>query len=122
MERKQFEALVEKVIAELPVEFKERLENIAVVVEDRPTREQLRSAGMGDNDILLGLYHGIPHTRRTLGYTMVTPDTITIFQKAIESKCRHREREIIAEVRRVVCHEIAHHFGIDDRQLKKIGI
>ena len=122
MERKEFEALIKKVITELPPEFRERLENIDMAVEDWPTREQLRSAGMGDKDTLLGLYQGIPHTRRTIGYNMVLPDTITIFQKTIERKCRHQEKEIVNEVRRVVCHEVAHHFGFDDRQLKKIGI
>ena len=122
MERDEFEVLVGKSIAQLPPEFREHLENIAVVVEDRPTREQLRSTGKREKAPLLGLYQGIPHTRRTMGYTMVLPDTITIFQKAIESTCHHRKREIIAEVRRVVCHEIAHHFGLDEHQLRKIGI
>lgn len=121
MKRANFEALVEKSISELPSDFTKHLENITVVIEDQATSEQLHSAGIEDKDTLLGLYQGIPHTRRTAGYNMVLPDTITIFQKAIESRCHH-EWEIIAEVQRVVRHEIAHHFGFDDQQLKKIGI
>jgi predicted Zn-dependent protease with MMP-like domain len=72
------------------------------------------------NQILLGLYEGIPQTRRISNYGMVLPDKITIFQKNIEAKCRNEE-EILAEIEHVVKHEIAHHFGISDDRLREIG-
>jgi len=68
---------------------------------------------------LLGLYEGVPQTRRGSRYGLVLPDKITIFQETIEAKCRH-EDEIISEIRRVVKHEIAHHFGISDARLRQI--
>ncbi|MCD6358531.1 MAG: metallopeptidase family protein [Dehalococcoidia bacterium] len=122
MERQKFEILVEKSIAELPSDFICQLENITIVIEDKATGEQLRSAKVKKSDTLLGLYQGIPHTERTTGYNMVLPDTITIFQKSIEAQCNHNENRIINEVRRIICHEIAHHFGFDDDQLRKMGI
>ncbi len=97
----------------------ERLENVDVVVEDEPTRSQLRKSRVRRNETLLGLYEGIPRTRRDTGYGLVLPDKISIFQKPIEEKCRG-EDEITREVERVVRHEIAHHFGIGDDTLRKI--
>lgn len=101
----------------LPEEFLVNMENVDVVVEDAPTAAQLAGAGRGMT--LLGLYEGIPHTERTRGYNMVLPDRITIFQKPIEAMCR-TDREAVAEIQRVVRHEIAHHFGLDDEALDEI--
>jgi predicted Zn-dependent protease with MMP-like domain len=117
----RFEQLVRKAIDDLPDEFHERLENIDIVIADRPNRHQLASLGKKHNETLLGLYEGVPLTRRSHGYGMVTPDKITIFQGPIESVCRS-DVQIIAEVKRVVLHEIAHHFGIDDDRLKQLGM
>ena len=117
VERQDFEELVARVLGELPEEFQNSLENIDVVVQDYPTREQRASAGRGMT--LLGLYEGVPHTRRTRRYGLVPPDKITIFQRPIEANCRS-QRDVEAEVRKVVFHEIAHHFGLDDAQLRRI--
>jgi predicted Zn-dependent protease with MMP-like domain len=120
MEREAFEALLLRALSELPSEFQDRLENVDVVVVDHPTRGQLLKSGVGPNRGLLGLYEGIPHTRRSRGYSMVLPDMITLFQKPIEAKCRSEE-EIAEEIRRVLYHEIAHHFGIDEDSLSRIA-
>lgn len=117
VERERFEELVAKSLSELPAEFQDRLENIDVVVLDYPTHRQLAKVGRGMT--LLGLYEGVPHTRRTGAYGMVLPDKITIFQKPIEAQCRS-ESEIAMEIQRVVRHEIAHHFGLDDEFLERI--
>ena len=117
MEREKFEEFVVKALNELPAEFQDRLENIDVIVQDYPTQGQLAKLGHGMT--LLGLYEGVPHIGRTQVYGMVLPDKITIFQKTIEAKC-HTEKDIMIEIRRVVYHEIAHHFGLDDKLLKKI--
>jgi len=68
---------------------------------------------------LLGLYQGVPQTRRGRGYGLVLPDKISIFQKPIEAQCRLGD-EVEAKIEEVVRHEIAHHFGLDDRTLRKI--
>lgn len=120
METWQFEQLVARAMENLPAEFRERLENIDVVVADEPTRTQRRRSVLGKDETLLGLYEGVPLTERTHGYTFITPDKVTIFQKPIEAKCRN-DAEIIAEIQRVVQHEIAHHFGIDDDRLEELG-
>ncbi len=119
MDRERFKRLVEMAVEALPEEFRDRLENIAVVVEDSPSPYQLSRARLGSRHTLLGLYEGVPLTERTRSYGMVPPDKITIFQKPIESRCRD-DAEITAEIQEVVRHEIAHHFGIGDARLKEI--
>ena len=119
MERESFEALVAKALSGLPVEFQHKLENIDIVVQDYPTPYQLAKLGLRRRGALLGLYEGVPRTRRTAHYGMVLPDKISIFQKPIEAKCRGEE-EVAAEIQRVVIHEIAHHFGISDERLRQI--
>ncbi len=121
MDSKKFERLVAQAIESLPEEFRERLENIDVVVADRPSREQLRVLGGRRGETLLGLYEGIPITRRGHGYGLVIPDKVTIFQKPIETICKN-DAQIINEVQRVVRHEIAHHFGISDDRLRQLGM
>ena len=119
MNRKRFEWLVAQAIETLPEEFLDRLENIIVVVEDYPTKTQLTQSGVRGNYTLLGLYRGVPLTKRGVHYNLVPPDKITIFQKPIESECRD-DAEIIDEIQRVVQHEIAHHFGTGEAKLKRI--
>jgi len=110
---------VARAIESLPEEFIDRMENVVVVVEDYPTARQLARSGLGRNHTLLGLYEGVPITRRGANYNLVAPDKITIFQKPIESRCRDDD-EITAEIQRVVRHEIAHYFGIDDVALDRM--
>ena len=119
MDRERFKSLVARAVEALPEEFTERMENVFVVVEDYPDAGQLARAGLGRNQTLLGLYEGVPITRRGDNYNLVAPDKITIFQKPIESRCRS-EDEITTEIHRVVRHEIAHHFGISDATLSRI--
>ena len=119
MERGRFEMLVARAIESLPEEFKDRLENVDVVVEDWPTQGQLRKVGLRGRQTLLGLYEGMPLTKRGSHYSLVPPDKITIFRRPIEAIYR-REEEITAEIGRVVRHEIAHHFGIGDARLREL--
>ncbi len=119
MDREKFEWLVARTIEDLPEEFLVRLQNIDVVVEDYPTNAQLVRAGLRHRQTLLGLYEGVPLTKRSRGYGLVAPDKITIFRKPIETRCRH-DNDIIAEIQRVVRHEIAHHFGSSDARLWQI--
>jgi predicted Zn-dependent protease with MMP-like domain len=119
MDRERFERLVTKAVQDLPGEFVAKLDNVDVVVQDFPTIGQLRSSRVGHRYSLLGLYEGVPQTRRGRHYGLVPPDKITIFQKPIEATCRD-DGEITTEIQRVVRHEIAHHFGISDARLQQI--
>jgi len=119
MNRDRFEWLVAKAVDTLPDEFHSKMGNIDVVVEEQPTRSQLVDVGLKGGETLLGLYQGVPLTRRSRHYGMVVPDKITIFQKPIEAKCKY-DTAITDEVRRVVLHEIAHHFGITDARLNQL--
>ena len=118
MKREDFEGLVARAVDELPQEFQERLENIAVVVEDWPSQDLLSSVGLGYRSELLGLYEGIPLIRRSQHHSAL-PDKITIFRRPIEMICRS-EDEVVEAVQGVVRHEIAHHFGISDKRLREI--
>lgn len=119
MTREDFERLVAEAVEALPPEFKDKLENIAVVVADWPSPYQLSKVGVKNRENLLGLYEGVPRLSRGTGYNLVPPDKITIFRRPLELRCRSSE-ELVREIRRVVHHEIAHHFGIDDRRLGEI--
>ena len=121
MDRQRFEWLVAKAVDSLPDEFRDRLENIDVVVDDQPTPRQLAPLKRKRGETLLGLYEGVPLTSRSRHYGLVAPDKITIFQKPIESICRN-DTEIVNRIQRVVLHEIAHHFGISDARLKELGM
>lgn len=119
MDRESFERLVARAVEQLPDEFLARLRNIDIVIEDYSVPAQTARAGLGRRQTLLGLYEGIPQTRRGQHYGLVPPDKITIFQKAIEAQCRHRD-QIAPLIASVVKHEIAHHFGISDARLRQI--
>ncbi|MBI4282732.1 MAG: metallopeptidase family protein [Chloroflexi bacterium] len=120
MRQNEFEELVLDAIGELPQELLERLDNVAVVVQQWPSREQMATSGLDSRDELLGLYEGIPLTERE-GYNLVLPDKITIFQGPVEAMCHTRE-EMAREIKVTVAHEIAHHFGIDDERLEELGL
>lgn len=116
----EFEALVVQALDGLPEFFQKKLNNVEVVVADYATPAERRSVGLKPGQRLLGLYQGIPLTKRTGGYGMVLPDKITIFRRPIEQICR-TPTEVIATVQRVVRHELAHHFGISDDRLRELG-
>ena len=120
MDTPQFERLVRQALNELPAEFQSRMENVDVVVEPRPTRDQLIGSGLDDDQSLLGLYEGIPLPDR-YDYNLVLPDKITLFQTTIESICE-TEQDIVREIQDTVVHEVAHHFGIDDDDLDAMGV
>jgi len=119
MKQRQFEQLVDKALESLPPEFQQLLDNVAIFIEDRPSRSLLRELGMSANDTLLGLYEGVPQTERTTSYDLVTPDRITLFQRPIEDSC-DTDTEVAEEIRRTILHEVGHHFGIDDDRLDEI--
>jgi len=118
--RRLFERLVRRAVRDLPSPFRESLKNLDIVVERRPSARRLRDARVPHGHTLLGLYQGVPQTRRGDWYNFALPDRIIIFQEPIEERC-NSVRELVAQVRATVIHEIAHHFGIDDARLAELG-
>jgi predicted Zn-dependent protease with MMP-like domain len=111
VDRARFEAWVADALDSLPPDIAQLMENVGVAIEDEPPP--------GEN--LLGLYRGVPQTRRTSGYSMgALPDLITIYHGPLERHYGHDETLLRAQIRRTVLHEIAHHFGISDERLVEI--
>jgi len=119
MTRTEFENLVEAALKKLPRPFREKLANIAVVVEDWADDETLEDMGIEPPDTLYGLYRGVDLTRRDSFYGNVLPDTIHIYQGPIEEDCTDPE-EMAELVRDVVAHEVGHYFGLDDDAMEDI--
>ena len=105
-----FETYVEEALESLPDDLRTFMSNVAIVVEDEPP----------DGLRLLGLYQGLPLTRRRSGYAGVPPDKITIYRGPLERRASGDPDRLRAEVRRVVLHELAHHFGISDERLMEL--
>ena len=119
MTRPEFEALVERALRTLPRGFKNKIANVAVVVEDWADAETLREVGIEPPDTLYGLYRGIDLTRRDSSYGNVLPDTIHIYQGPVEEDCAD-DAEMAELVRDTVIHEIGHYFGLDDDTMEGI--
>jgi len=119
MQRAQFIKIVLKTISELPEEFRKLMENVDIVVEDWPSRRQLRQVGLTNRSELFGLYEGTPLTERDQRYNLVLPDKITIFQKSLEAQCSDLN-ELKLEISRTVRHEVAHFFGLDEATMDEI--
>ncbi len=120
MTEETFRQLVAEALEDLPGDIREKLDNVEVVIVNWPEPSTLKQAGVRHPMQLLGFYHGVPQTKRGRGYGLVLPDKITIYRRPIELRTRTAE-ETRDLVRRVVRHEIAHHFGIDDDRLRDIG-
>lgn len=120
LSRAEFEKLVTQAVESLPPRFLERLENVEVMVESAPTREDLEDAGIEPGRTLFGLYQGVPQTQRGTWYGSVLPDRIVIYQRPIEAIARDR-REIRKEIRITLMHEIGHHFGLGEDELSDAG-
>src|SRR5688572_4939529 len=117
--RRQFEVLVDKALRKLPKTFRQRISNIAVVVEDWADAETLAEMGIEPPDTLYGLYRGIDLTRRDSSYGNVMPDVNTIYQGSIEEDAVD-EQEMAEIVRETVVHELGHYFGLDDEMMHRI--
>ena len=119
MTHNEFEALVERALRTLPRRFKEKIANVAIVVEDWADDETLRELDIEPPDTLYGLYRGIDLTHRDTSYGNVLPDTIHIYQGPIEEDCADAA-EMAELVRDTVIHEIGHYFGLDDDTMEGI--
>jgi predicted Zn-dependent protease with MMP-like domain len=111
MERERFEELVGEAVEQLPQEFQAKLQNIAIIVEDFPPPE------MRYDGLLLGLFHGIPRTEKSVFFS-APPDRIFLYQKNIEAICR-TDKEIQGQIRQTLLHEIGHYFGLSEDDLRR---
>ena len=119
MTHTEFEALVERALSSLPRQFKDKIRNVAVVVEDWADDETLDELGIEPPDTIYGLYRGTDITRRDSSYGNVLPDTIHIYQGPIEEDCVDAE-EMAELIKDTVIHEIGHYFGLDDDTMEGI--
>ncbi|MEW6162899.1 MAG: metallopeptidase family protein [Nitrospirota bacterium] len=119
--RTVFDSLVERAVEGLPEEFKRCFTNITIMVEDYPSKEDRKLAGL--KGLLLGLFRGVPYTRKggffDIPYPM--PDKIILFQRNIESLCSS-EKKLIEQITKTLIHEVGHYFGLSESDLKKHGI
>lgn len=116
----QFEALVEEALERIPPSFEEYLEGLTVDIEPEPDAETCRRMKLRSKRELLGLYHGRPLTERSVTEAVRWPDSITIYQRNIERICRTK-RDIRKQVIKTVLHEVGHHFGLDEDDLRQLG-
>ena len=115
----RFERLVDRALARIPEPFRQVLAEVAIVIEDEPTDEQLDDNGVGPGQTLYGLYEGVPRTEWAADWAIV-PNRISLFRLPLEDDFPD-PAELEAEVRRTVVHELAHHLGIDDDRLDELG-
>jgi predicted Zn-dependent protease with MMP-like domain len=118
--RNQFTLLVEEALREIPRRFRAAMKNVAVVVEDEPSREVLEDLEMDpDEDSLFGLYQGTPLPERSWAFGNALPDRISIYQRPIEEACEDDDeiRDCIAET---VIHEFGHYFGMSEEEIEEI--
>ncbi len=116
----RFAELVEQALAELPEPFATHMEEVTIEIRTRPTRKELHSVGLNDDELLLGLYTGIPLTERSVLNSGNLPDVVYVFQEDVELVCE-TEAELIAEIRTTVLHEIGHHYGMSEDDLDELG-
>jgi predicted Zn-dependent protease with MMP-like domain len=115
----EFDSLITRAMDELPQEYIRGLDNVAIVMEDNPTTEQIKKMKIRDGTILLGLYEGIPLTQRGNGYTFVLPDKITLFKKSL-LQVAQSEKELFYQVKQTLWHEIAHFYGLEHQQMDRL--
>ena len=127
MNRESFVKIVEEVLDTLPAEFRKRIHNLTILVEDRPTETLTRRIGKSAQEpgsehpdaLILGIYQGVPATKRSVFDLSAGPDRIVLYQKNIEAVCSD-DAQIRHEVRQTVIHELGHYFGMDEEQLSDV--
>ncbi len=124
MERERFIELVQQALDKLPDQFRSRMDNVVVLVEDLPPEQQARERtprprSSRPRKLLLGVFHGVPATQKSVFNIPAGPDTIVLYQKNIEAVCSNEE-EIREQVMLTVMHEIGHFFGMTEDQLRDV--
>jgi len=116
MEREEFVNVAEEALDSLPEEFRSRIQNVAILVEDFPANQSTPQPGQRKR-LLLGIFHGVPATKRSVFNLPTGPDHIVLYQKNIEAVCSS-EAEVRHQIRQTLIHELGHSFGMTEEQLK----
>jgi predicted Zn-dependent protease with MMP-like domain len=119
VERAAFDRLVAEAVASIPKQFRDAMHNIAIVVEDAPSRELLADMEIEPPDTLLGLYQGTPLTERAWDYGNALPDRILLFQQPHE-RAAHDEDDLVTAIGETLIHEIGHYFGLSEEEIEEI--
>lgn len=121
MERKEFEKLVGEGYERLPQWVQDKINNVALLVEDEPSEEDRKAQGLGEDETLLGLYKGVPLSERgeMYGVGMTLPDTITLYQLPIEDAAEEDGLPVAQVIAETIWHEFAHHFGMDEHEVQQ---
>ena len=120
MTREQFKELVEEAIDSIPRRFAREVRNVAIVIEDRPGADVLEEMDMGPDEVLLGLYQGIPLPERQWAHGNTLPDRVTLYQRCIEEECEGVEDEIVVAIGETLIHELGHYFGLSEEEIMEI--
>jgi len=118
MKREDFVKVAEETLDSLPEEFRIRIENVAILVEDFPANQRPLKLGQGKR-LLLGIFHGVPATKKSVFDLSVGPAHIVLYQKNIEAICAS-EAEVRHQIRQTLIHELGHYFGMTEEQLKDV--
>jgi|SRR5450631_4631327 len=118
MKREHFAKVVEEALDSLPQEFRSRIRNVAILVEDMPPNQSSPQSGH-QRRLLLGVFHGVPTTKKSIFDLPTGPDHIVLYQKNIEAVCSS-EPEVREQIRLTVIHELGHYFGLEENQLKDV--
>jgi predicted Zn-dependent protease with MMP-like domain len=111
-----FDHLISQAMDELPQEYIKGLNNVAILYADDPDEYQIQKSGLREGNILLGLYEGIPLTKRGGNYTFVLPDKITLFKHSM-MMVAHDPQQLYEQIKRTLWHEIAHYYGLDHERI-----
>ncbi len=118
MKREDFVKFAEEVLDSLPKEFRSRIENVAILVEDFPPNQSPRRPGQ-QRRLLLGIFHGVPATKKSVFDVLMGPSHIVLYQKNIEAVCSS-EAEVRHQIRQTLIHELGHYFGMTEEQLRDV--
>jgi predicted Zn-dependent protease with MMP-like domain len=114
-----FDHLISQAMDELPQEYINGLNNVAILYADDPDEYQIQKSGLREGNILLGLYEGIPLTKRGGNYGFVLPDKITLFKHSM-MMVAHDPQQLYEQIKRTLWHEIAHYYGLDHERIHSL--
>ena len=122
MDKIEFEKLVSEAISAVPSHIQKAIDNVVFIVEPKSRHQKIKEVGISANEMLLGLYEGVPQIRRGSGYTGALPDKITLFQEPLEELSDGNKDKLKQLIREVVEHEIGHYFGFDEAEIRAIEL